>query len=306
MPQHRYTSMQICIICFLVFVLGTKTLQQYPEWFNGVGYNKNFNPSLVGIGLGQIGRAEAAERFITLGSATSPQDSGFLDYIIPIFRTATGLEVHVESVGTGHALAIGARGNVDALLVHDRAGEDRFVADGYGVDRRDVMYDDFVIVGPSSDPAGIRGLRNAGQAFAAIAAKSALFASRGDDGGTYRMERRLWKLAGIEPIGQAWYPDLDQGIGPTLKFAASLGAYTLADRAAWANFQNRQNLEILSEGDPILFNPYSSILMNPAKWPRAKYREASAWHEWLTSAAGVAAIASYRIDGKEPFFAPRS
>jgi hypothetical protein len=185
MPQHRYTSMQICIICFLVFVLGTKTLQQYPEWFNGVGYNKNFNPSLVGIGLGQIGRAEAAERFITLGSATSPQDSGFLDYIIPIFRTATGLEVHVESVGTGHALAIGARGNVDALLVHDRAGEDRFVADGYGVDRRDVMYDDFVIVGPSSDPAGIRGLRNAGQAFAAIAAKSALFASRGDDGGTY-------------------------------------------------------------------------------------------------------------------------
>src|SRR5271170_4179074 len=217
MPQHHYASMQIFIICVLVFVLGMKIQRQYPEWFNGVGYNSKIQTSLIqGVSMNPIGSAEAAERFITLGSATSPQDAGFLDYIIPIFRTATGIEVRVDSVGTGHALAIGARGSVDALLVHDRAGEDRFVSDGYGVDRRDVMYDDFVIVGPSSDPAGIRGLRNARQAFAAIAAKSALFASRGDDGGTYRMELRLWRLAGIEPIGQAWYPDLDQGIGPTL------------------------------------------------------------------------------------------
>jgi tungstate transport system substrate-binding protein len=282
-----------------------KTVQQYPEWFNGVGYNKNFNPSRVGIGLGQISRAEAAERFITLGSATSAQDSGFLDYIIPIFRAATGLQVRVESVGTGRALAIGARGNVDALLVHDKAGEDRFIADGDGVDRGEVMYDDFVIVGPSSDPAGIRGLKDARKAFAAIAAKGALFASRGDDGGTYRMELRLWKSVGIEPIGQPWYPDLDQGIGPTLNLAAALDAYTLADRAAWANFKNRQNLSILSQGDTILFNPYSSIVMSPAKWPRVKYREAITWHEWLTSEAGLAAITSYRINGNELFFAPR-
>jgi tungstate transport system substrate-binding protein len=307
MPQHHYTSMQIFIICVLVFIFGMKIQRQYPEWFNGVGRNSNFNASLIqGISLNQIGSAQAAERFITLGSATSTQDSGLLDYIIPIFRAASGFKVHVESVGTGRALSIGARGNVDAVLVHDRTGEDKFVADGYGFDRRDVMYDDFVIVGPSSDPAGIRGLRNARQAFAAIAAKGTLFASRGDDGGTYRMELRLWKLVGIEPIGQAWYPDLDQGIGPTLNFAAALNAYTLADRAAWANFKNRQNLTILCEGDPILFNPYSSIVMNPAKWPRVKYREASTWHEWLTSGAGVAAITSYRIKGKELMFAPRS
>jgi tungstate transport system substrate-binding protein len=305
MPQHHYTSMQICIICFLVFTLGMKIQRQYPEWFNGVGHNSNLNTSLIqGIGFGQIGSAQAAERFITLGSATSTQDSGFLDYIIPIFRAATGLEVHVEAVGTGRALSIGARGNVDALLVHDRAGEDRFIADGDGVDRRDVMYDDFVIVGPSSDPAGIRGLKDARMAFAAIAAKGALFASRGDDGGTYRMELRLWKSVGVEPLSQAWYPDLDQGIGPTLNFAAALNAYTLADRAAWANFKNRQNLQILCEGDPILFNPYSSIVMNPAKWP-VKYREANTWHEWLTSDAGLAAITSYRIDGKELLFPPR-
>jgi tungstate transport system substrate-binding protein len=305
MPKHDHTSLQICIICLLVSGLGMKTVERYPEWFNGVGYNKNFNPSLVGVGLGQISGAGAATRFITLGSATSPQDSGFLDYIIPIFRAAAGLGVHVESVGTGRALSIGARGKVDALLVHDRAGEDRFVAEGYGVDRRDVMYDDFVIVGPSSDPAGIRGLKDARKAFAAVAAKGALFASRGDDGGTYRMEQRLWKLVGVEPVGQPWYPDLDQGIGPTLNFAAGLNAYTLADRAAWANFKNRQNLEILVDGDPVLFNPYSSILMNPAEWPRVKYREANTWHEWLTSEAGLAAITLYRINGKELLFAPR-
>jgi tungstate transport system substrate-binding protein len=306
MPEEHYTRMQICIICFLVFMLGVKTLHTYPAWFNGVGYNRNFNPSLIGIGLDGISKAHAAESFITLGSATSAQDSGLLDHIIPIFRAATGLDVHVESVGTGRALAIGARGNVDAILVHDRAREERFIADGDGVDRRDVMYDDFVIVGPSSDPAAIQGLTDASKAFAAIAAKGALFASRGDDGGTFRMERQLWQLAGVEPIGQAWYPDLDQGIAPTLNFAAALNAYTLTDRAAWANFKNRQNLQILSEGDPILFNPYSSIVMNPAKWHGVKYREANTWQEWLTSKAGVAAITSYRINGKEYFFAPRS
>jgi tungstate transport system substrate-binding protein len=133
-----------------------------------------------------------------------------------------------------------------------------------------------------------------------------LFASRGDDGGTYRMELRLWKLAGVEPQGQAWYPDLAQSIGATLNFAAALNAYTLTDRAAWANFRNRQNLEILTEGDPILFNPYGSILMNPAKWPQVKFKEAKTWHEWLTSKAGLAAITSYRINGEELFFPPRS
>src|SRR5580698_864867 len=165
------------------------------------------------------GIAQAQERFITLSSTTSTQDSGLFDYILPIFKTATGLSVHVVAVGTGQALAIGARGDADALLVHDRPGEDKFVADGFGIDRRDVMYNDFVIVGPSSDPANIRGFKDARKAFAAIAARGALFASRGDDGGTYRMELRLWKLAAVEPLGQTWYPDLAQSIGATLNFA---------------------------------------------------------------------------------------
>jgi len=306
MPALKYTMLQICIICVLVSMVGLETVWRYPRWFDG---DARFDKSHVGV-TGDVGGNDAsstkvADRFITLGSATSTQDAGFFDHILPIFQAATGLDVHVDAVGTGRALSIAARGDVDALLVHDRVGEDKFVADGYGVDRRDVMYDDFVIVGPRSDPAGIHGLKDASKAFAAIAAKGALFASRGDDGGTYRIELRLWKLAGIEPLGQAWYPDLDQGVGPTLNFAAALSAYTLADRAAWANFKNRQDLKILLEGDPILFNSYSSIVMNPAKWPRAKFKLANIWHDWLTSAAGRAAIASYQINGETLFSVPR-
>ena len=305
MPAHRYTTLQISIICLLSFMLGVEVLLQHSEWFNGEDHSNKFYTSLVRDGgASQISTTQAADRFITLGSATSTQDSGFFDYILPIFQAATGLDVHVEAVGTGRALAIGARGDVDALLVHDRIGEEKFVEDGDGVDRRNVMYNDFVIVGPNSDPAGIRGFRNAHMAFATIAAKGALFASRGDDGGTYRMELRLWKLAGVEPQGQPWYPDLGQGIGATLNFAAALNAYTLTDRAAWANLKNRQNLEIVTEGDPILFNPYGSILMNPAKWPQINFSEAQTWHEWLTSKAGLAAITSYRINGEQVFFRP--
>jgi tungstate transport system substrate-binding protein len=307
MPAYKYTALQICIICCLLSMLGLEMVWHYPEWFNGPQHDNKLLTKLDrGVDANGISTTQAAESFITLGSATSTEDSGFFGYILPIFQAATGLDVHVEALGTGRALSIGAHGNVDALLVHDRVGEDKFVADGYGIDRRDVMYNDFVIVGPSSDPAGIRAFKDARRAFAAIAAKGALFASRGDDGGTYRMELRLWKLAGVEPLGQTWYPDLAQGIGATLHFAAALNAYTLTDRAAWANFKNRQNLEILTEGDPILFNPYGSILMDPAKWPQEKFREAKTWHEWLTSKAGLAAITSYRINGDELFFAPRS
>jgi len=275
-------------------MIGLRVVSQYPAWFNGEERNKLHTSA-----------TQAAEPYITVGSATSTEDSGFFDHVLPIFQAATGLDVHVEAVGTGHALAIGARGDVDVLLVHDRAGEDNFVADGYGVDRRDVMYNDFVIVGPRFDPADIRGLKDAGSAFAQIAARGALFASRGDSGGTYRMELRLWKLAGVEPVGQAWYRDVDQGIGATLNSAAAFNAYALTDRATWANFKNRQNLEILTEGDPALFNLYGSILVNPGKWPEVKFNEAKIWHQWLTSRAGLDAITSYRIDGEELFFPPR-
>jgi tungstate transport system substrate-binding protein len=250
--------------------------------------------------------ARADERFITLSSTTSTQDSGLFGYILPIFKAATGIDVHVVAVGTGQALAIGMRGDADALLVHDRIGEDKFVADGFGIDRRDVMYNDFVIVGPSADPAHIRGLKDARTALTQIAAGKAPFASRGDDSGTNRMELRLWKQAGIQPDPHSgWYRDLGQGMGPTLNIAAGMNAYTLTDRATWANFRNRQGLEILTEGDAALFNPYGSILVNPAKWPQVKFGDAKMWHEWLTSKPGLDAITSYKINGEELFFPPR-
>jgi tungstate transport system substrate-binding protein len=252
-----------------------------------------------------LGDARAQDRFITLSSTTSTQDSGLFGHILPRFRAERSIDVHVVAVGTGQALAIGERGDADALLVHDRAGEDKFVADGYGIDRRDVMYNDFVIVGPRSDSAGIRGLSSAREALMRIAAAAAVFASRGDDSGTNRMELRLWQSVGITP-DKRWYRDLGQGMGPTLNIAAGLDAYTLTDRATWANFKNRQSLEILVEGDPALFNPYGSILVNPAKWPQVKAADARRWHDWLTSKAGLEAITSYRIAGEQLFFPPRS
>ena len=254
-----------------------------------------------------VAPARADERFITLSSTTSTQDSGLFGHILPIFTGASGITVHVVAVGTGQALAIGARGDADALLVHDRAGEDKFVADGFGIDRRDVMYNDFVIVGPNNDAAHIRGLKNSREALNRIAQAGAPFASRGDDSGTNRMELRLWKSAGIQPDPRSgWYRDLGQGMGATLNIAAAMNAYTLTDRATWANFKNRQELEILTEGDPALFNPYGSILIDPAKWPGVKHQDAKIWHEWLTSKAGLDAITSYRINGEQLFFPPRS
>jgi tungstate transport system substrate-binding protein len=259
----------------------------------------------------------AQDRFITVYSTTSPQDSGLFGYLLPIFQAATGLKVDIAAVGTGEALALGRRGFADALFVHDRPAEDRFIADGCGVDRRDVMYDDFVIVGPSNDPAHIRGLKNVKLALARIAACQVPFASRGDDSGTARIEIRLWELAdkielrlwkswGVEPERHdaGWYRPFGQGMGVTLDICAAMNAYTLTDRATWANFKNRRSLVILTEGDPRLFNPYSSILVNPAKWPLAKHSDARIWHDRLTSKAGLEAITSYKINGEQLFFPP--
>lgn len=252
-----------------------------------------------------INIAHAEDRFFTLSSTTSTQDSGLFGYVLPIFKSGTGIDVHVVAVGTGQALVIGQRGDADALLVHDRVGEDKFVTHGFGIDRRDVMYNDFVIVGPNPDPAHIRGLKDAKRALSQIADAKAPFASRGDDSGTNRMELRLWKSAGIQPDPHSgWYRDLGQGMGATLNIAASMNAYTLTDRATWANFKNRQGLEILVEGDTVLLNPYGSILVNPAKWPQVKIGDARIWHEWLTSKAGLDAITSYKINGEELFFPP--
>lgn len=264
--------------------------------------------ALVGAAL--PGALRAQERFITLASTTSTEQSGLFRHLIPIFREDSGIDVRVVAVGTGQALAIGARGDADALLVHDRAGEDKFVADGHGIDRRDVMHNDFVIAGPASDPAGIKGVKDAREAFRRIAAAKAPFASRGDDSGTHRMELRLWKAAAIDPRSDPSYRELGSGMGPTLNTAAGLDAYVLSDRATWASFQNRQNLVLLVAGDPALFNPYGSILVNPAKGPHIKAAEARIWHEWLTSGRGRAAIAGFKIQGEQLFFpsaaAPRA
>jgi tungstate transport system substrate-binding protein len=215
--------------------------------------------------------------------------------------------VRVIAVGTGQALAMGKQGQASALLVHDRLGEDKFIADGYGLNRCDVMYSDFVIVGPASDPVHIRGLKDAQKALSHIAAVGATFVSRGDDSGTHRKELRLWQSAGIWPVnGASWYRASEQDMGSTLYMAAAVHAYTFTDRATWANFKNRQDLEILTEGDVALFNPYSSILVNPAKWPCVKFPAARIWHEWLTSKRGLEAITSYCINGQQLFSAPSS
>jgi tungstate transport system substrate-binding protein len=252
--------------------------------------------------------ARAQERFITLASTTSTEQSGLFGHILPLFRKVSGIEVRVVAVGTGQAFAIGMKGDADALLVHDRAGEEKFVAEGHGLDRRDVMFNDFVVVGPRNDPAGISGLTDIKEALRRIAATRSVFASRGDDSGTHRMELRLWTSATVDASARnaGWYRELGAGMGATLNTAAGLNAYVLTDRATWASFKNRGNLAILTEGDTALFNPYGAILVNPAKGAHIKAADARIWHEWLTSPEGQSAISSFRIEGQQLFFTPAS
>ena len=246
----------------------------------------------------------AGERFITLASTTSTENSGLFAHLLPQFTHATGIEVRVISVGTGQALRIARNGDADVLLVHHRASEDRFVAEGYGVQRHDVMSNDFVLVGPGTDPAGLRGRTDAPQALARIADSKSLFASRGDDSGTHKKERDLWAAAGIDPLEASgtWYRETGSGMGATLNAAAGMGAYALADRATWLAFQNKGDLEILVAGDTRLFNPYGVILVDPAKHPHVKAKDGQAFIDWLVSEAGQAAIAAYRLDGRQLFF----
>lgn len=246
----------------------------------------------------------AQERFITVASTTAPEQSGLFRHILPLFHQQTGIDVRVVAVGTGQALQIGMRGEADALLVHDRPGEEKFVAEGHGLDRREVMFNDFVIVGPAIDPAQIRGLRSAARAFQRIAQSKSLFLSRGDDSGTHREELRLWRAAGVKKPAGDWYKEVGQDMGPTLHVAAGMNAYTLTDRATWATFQSRHILELLSAGDPVLFNPYSSVLVNPSKGAHIKAADARTWHEWLTSAEGRNAISSFQVRGEQLFFLP--
>ncbi len=245
----------------------------------------------------------AAERAFVLGATTTTANSGLLDHLVAYFTEASGIAVRVVVVSTGAALNLGRRGDVDVVLVHDRVSEERFVAEGHGVARHQVMHNEFVIVGPADDPAGIAGMTDAAAALAAIAKAQAPFVSRGDDSGTYKAETRLWRATGGVPPGASdrWYVASGSGMGTTLNIAAARGSYTLTDRGTWLSFGNRAGLDVLVEGDARLVNPYGVILVNPAKFSHVKAAEGQAFIDWITGAEGQRAIADFTIDGEQPF-----
>lgn len=247
--------------------------------------------------------AEAGDRFIIVQSTTSTENSGLFEHLLPLFTAKTGIEVRVVAVGTGQAIKNAENGDGDVLLVHDTASEEKFVASGFGVKRHDVMYNDFVVVGPAADPAGIAGARDAAAALKKIAEGKSVFVSRGDESGTHKAELRLWKEAGVDvkAASGTWYREAGQGMGPTLNTAAGLNAYTLADRATWSAFRNRGDLKLLVEGDKRLFNQYGVILVNPEKHPNVKAADAQAFVDWIISPDGQAAIANFKIEGEQQF-----
>lgn len=253
------------------------------------------------LGLISSGMLMAADDYITLASTTSTENSGLFDAIIPTFTDETGIEVRVVAVGTGQAFEIGRRGDADSLLVHDTTGEAQFVAEGYATERLNVMYNDFVIVGPGDDPANIRNSETVTDAMQRISESESPFASRGDDSGTNRAELRLWEEAGVTPQGE-WYRELGSGMGPTLNTAAGMNSYSFTDRATWVAFDNPQDLTLLFEGDETLFNQYGSLLLSAERHPHLKHDLASQWHEWLVSERGQQAIADFEVDGQQLFF----
>lgn len=260
-----------------------------------------FSLALSGVGASQ---AAGDQPFIVVQSTTSTQNSGLFEDILPQFTEATGIEVRVVAVGTGQAIKNASNGDGDVLLVHAKSSEEQFVAQGQGVERFDVMYNDFVLVGPSSDPAGIAGGSDIVTALQAIAESGAPFASRGDDSGTHKAELKLWNMAQIDAQSASggWYRETGSGMGATLNTATGMGAYVLTDRATWIAFGNKGDFKILAEGDERLFNQYGVILVNPEKHPNVKARAGQAFIDWLTGTEGQSAIASFQIDGQQLFF----
>jgi tungstate transport system substrate-binding protein len=248
--------------------------------------------------------AIAQDKSIVVASTTSTEQSGLFGHILPEFTKKTGINVRIVAVGTGQALDIGRRGDADVVFVHDRAAEDKFVAEGFGVDRRDVMYNDFVLIGPKSDPAKVAGGKDIAAALKRIADAQAAFVSRGDKSGTHAAELRYFKDAGVDLTqGKgSWYRETGSGMGPALNTASSMNAYILSDRGTWLSFKNRGELGIVVEGDRKLFNPYGVILVNPAKHAHVKKAEGLAFMDWLVSPAGQTAIASYKVGGEQLFF----
>jgi tungstate transport system substrate-binding protein len=257
--------------------------------------------ALFSILLACIGFAAwGQERFITVASTTSTEQSGLFGYLLPIYERQSGVKVHVVALGTGQALDVARRGDADVVFVHARAAEEKFLAEGYGVNRHDVMYNDFVIVGPKEDPAHAKG-HDVVEALKKIAAAKQPFASRGDKSGTDAAEKRFWKSAGIQPKG-AWYRETGSGMGPTLNTASGMNAYALTDRGTWLSFRNRGDLVILVEGDKRLFNQYGVMLVNPAKHPHVKKELGQRFIDWLVSPQGQQTIASYKVGGQQLFF----
>jgi tungstate transport system substrate-binding protein len=247
---------------------------------------------------------QLVQKSITVSSTTSTQDSGLFNHILPIFKAKTGIEVKVVSQGTGQALDTGRRGDADVVFVHARMQELKFVEDGFGVERKAVMYNDFVLIGPKADPAGIKGTKDIAAALKTISDKQSPFVSRGDRSGTHAAELNLWKLAtiDIEKAKGPWYREIGQGMGAALNTSGAMNAYVLADRATWISFKNRGDMEIVVEGDRRLFNQYGVMLVNPAKHPHIKTSEGQVFVDWLVSMDGQKAIADYKIEGQQLFF----
>lgn len=259
--------------------------------------------TVILLSLAAVASVAQAET-IVLQSTTSTQNSGLLDAILPQFQAQTGIAVRVVAVGTGQAIRNARNGDGDALLVHDTAAEEAFVAKGWGLARHDVMYNDFVLVGPAADPADIAGMRDVTAALARIAGAGAVFVSRGDDSGTHKAELRLWQAAGIDASAASgrWYREAGAGMGATLNIAVGMGAYTLTDRATWTAFGNKGDHRVLVEGDPRLFNRYGVIVVNPARHPHVRADAAQDFVRWLTGPEGQKAIAGFRVDGQQVFF----
>ena len=266
---------------------------------------KSFWPlALIGKALPAIvfvvGGAAHAQS-ITMASTTSTEQSGLFGYLLPEFKKTSGLDVKVVALGTGQALDTARRGDADVLFVHDQVAEEKFVADGWGVKRYPVMYNDFILVGPKNDPAGVKG-KDIVEALKKLAAGNGDFVSRGDKSGTHAAELRYWKLAGADAAKGSGYKECGCGMGPALNIAASSGAYALADRGTWLNFKNRADLAVLVEGDTRLFNQYGVMVVNPARHPHVKAQDAQKFVDWVVSPAGQTAIANYKIGGEQLFF----
>jgi len=269
-----------------------------------VGTRRLFASALLALLALPALSVQAEERFITVASTTSTEQSGLFGYILPIFEQKTGIRVHVVALGTGQALDLARRGDADVVFVHARSAEEKFLAEGHGVKRYPVMYNDFVLIGPKSDPAGIGGGKDIVAALRKLEAAKAPFVSRGDRSGTHIAELDLWKAAGVD-IDKAkgpWYRDTGQGMGPALNTAVSMNAYILADRGTWLSFKNRGDLTILVEGDKRLFNQYGVMLVNPDKHPNVKKDLGQLFVDWVISPEGQNAIASYKINGEQLFF----